>query len=142
MSFKFPIFKKGVFKVNDPKLRHDEKYVVDMFKEILQKHDKIITFMEYQLDYDPDHTLDNKPHIGTGLHINMTFKSTSYKTLLKLYTNDNPDKDKRCYWYMKDLPNIDAFIAWDYYKKERNLDNYWRGYRTITPKEAHQYVQF
>lgn len=107
-------FKKGVFKVNHPIYRHNAHYVRDLFYEILVKHMKIIKYINWEYDYEST----------TGVHINMTFQSSSYKTLLKLYKNDNDSKDPRVFWFMKDIEDTDQFIDWISYISMRKNTNY------------------
>ncbi len=111
-------FKKGVFKHMDATLRFNEFVVLSTFEEILKQHKSILPYIKYWKDFDDK----------IGVHVNILFYSSSYKTLLNLYNNDNPQKVPKLFWFMKDLLDTDEvvdFITYAYMREHTN----WRYYK-------------
>lgn len=118
-------FKKGVFKHMDASLRFNEFVVLRTFHEILDKHKSILPYIKYWLDFDDK----------IGIHVNILFYSSSYKTLLDLYNNDNPKKVKHLFWYMKDLLDTQQtvdFVTYAYMREQTN----WRYYKAANPPDS------
>lgn len=93
------------------KEKHDKQYCMKIYHEIVERHG--ITDIIYYDDYEA--------HVG--FHLNGLFIHDNYNEIIQLYKKKSINKDKRVFWYFKDLPESET-IAWlKYCHKRQNEYN-------------------
>lgn len=107
-------FKHFTFKLYDKELRHDKEYFDSKFS--IFENDSDVTILDSWYDYDE--------HVG--IHKNGIFRSTSYKTIQKLYAS-KATKLPDLYLNFGDLANYKEYNGWIIYCIRR-YDSNWLHY--------------